>query len=114
MPAESHCINHPYVEATARCKRCNVPLCKDCQIFTPEGIFCSEKCATQMRIFVQRAKELEKGVRKPRARFPARQLIIAIGAILAVVLVLRFVFGVTSFADFRQLILTIVRTIRGG
>ncbi len=113
MPAESHCINHPYVEATGRCKRCNIPLCKDCQIFTPDGIFCSEKCATQMRIFVQRAKELQKSV-KPRSRFPTRQVVLTIVAVLAVVVVLRVAFGVTSLADFRQLILTIVRTIRRG
>ena len=114
MPAESHCINHPYIEATGRCKRCNIPLCKDCQIFAPEGIFCSEKCATQMRIFVKRATELQKDARKPRARFPARQVVTTIVVVLAIVLVLRFGLGVRSGADLRELILTIVRTIRRG
>lgn len=114
MPAESHCINHPYREATGRCKRCNIPLCTDCKVIAVEGTFCSEKCATQMRVFVKRAKELEKDVKKPRARFPARKLVISLLVLVGILLLLRFAFGVTSVADFRSLILTIVRTVRRG
>jgi hypothetical protein len=67
-----------------------------------------------MRIFIQRAKELQKDAKKPRARFPVRQAVITIVSVLAIVLVLRFAFGVTSGADLRELILTIVRTISRG
>jgi hypothetical protein len=67
-----------------------------------------------MRIFVKRAEELQKDARKPRARFPARQVILSIVVVIAIVLVLRFALDVRSGADLRDLILTIVRTIRRG
>ena len=113
MPTESRCINHHHREATGRCRRCNIPLCTECKIIEAEGTFCSEKCLRETRVFLKRAKELEKDVKKPPARFPLRQLVIAIAVVLAALVLLRFA-GVTSAADFGNLIRRIVNTIRRG
>lgn len=113
MPTESRCINHPHREATGRCRRCNIPLCTECKIIEIEGTFCSEKCLRETRVFLKRAKELEKDTVKPRARFPLRQLVIAILVVLAAVVLLR-IGGVTSASDFGDLIRRIVNTIRRG
>jgi hypothetical protein len=78
-----------------------------------EGTFCSEKCLRETRVFLKRAKELEKDTVKPRARFPLRQLVIAIIVVLAAVVLLR-IGGVRSAADFGDLIRRIVNTIRRG
>jgi hypothetical protein len=113
MPTESRCINHHHREATGRCRRCNIPLCTECKIIEAEGTFCSEKCLRETKVFVKRAKELEKDTVKSRPRFPMRQLVIAILVVLAAVVLLRMA-GVTSAADFGNLIRRIVNTIRRG
>ena len=60
----SGCINHPGVEATARCKQCNKPVCSACRVMGPTGTFCSEECKARHETFVQRAAQLDS-MRRP-------------------------------------------------
>ena len=113
MTSVSHCMNHPYKEATARCKRCNIPLCDECKVVAPEGgTYCSETCHSQMKAFMERAKELDKDVRRRPPRFRALKALIFVLILAVIVFVLRFRFDVRSPADFRDLVLIIVNTIR--
>jgi len=113
MATDSRCINHHHREATGRCRRCNIPLCTECKIIETEGTFCSEKCLRETRVFLKRAQELEKDSVRPRARFPLRQLVIIIVVVLVALVLLRIA-GVTTAADFGNLIRRIVNTIRRG
>jgi hypothetical protein len=54
------CINHPGVEASARCKMCGKGLCNACRIVGPSGIFCSEDCKKRHEEFIRRAEGLER------------------------------------------------------
>lgn len=54
------CINHPGIEAVARCKMCAKGLCAACRVIGPSGIFCSETCKTRHEEFVKRAAGLER------------------------------------------------------
>lgn len=112
MSDESRCINHPFKEAAGRCKQCNIPICNDCKIFAPEGVFCSEKCLTKMRVFMKRAEELNKAVVRPRSRFPVRTVLIFLIIVAAVIALLRFRFGVQNISDFVRFMRTIVNAIR--
>lgn len=56
----SGCINHPGVEATARCKQCGKPVCNACHVVGPTGVFCSESCKEKHMAFIQRAQALEQ------------------------------------------------------
>lgn len=55
----SGCINHPGVEAAARCKQCGKPVCNACVIPAPSGSFCSELCRDKHAEFVERAQKYE-------------------------------------------------------
>jgi hypothetical protein len=45
------CAFHPVKQAVARCKRCHTPICRDCQVKAPDGIFCSHECVEEFRNF---------------------------------------------------------------
>ena len=62
--SSSGCINHPGVDASARCKQCNKPVCGACTIKAPTGNFCSMECKDKYETFVQRAAQVES-MRKP-------------------------------------------------
>ncbi|MBU0534486.1 MAG: hypothetical protein KJ887_06820 [Candidatus Omnitrophica bacterium] len=47
-------------EATLRCKMCHRPICEDCGISAPSGIFCSEECGKKMESHVERIKEIDE------------------------------------------------------
>jgi hypothetical protein len=53
------CFFHTGRPAVARCKQCGKPLCSECRIIKPEGIFCSEKCYEAYKVFADRAEEIE-------------------------------------------------------
>ncbi len=53
------CINHPGVEAVARCRQCGKPVCGACVVIGPSGKFCSESCRDQHQRFIERARELD-------------------------------------------------------
>src|SRR5512140_2507734 len=50
-PAVLHCVNHPNVETTLRCNRCERPICARCAVLTPTGYRCKECVRGQQKIF---------------------------------------------------------------
>jgi hypothetical protein len=46
-----YCINHPSVETTLRCNRCDRPICAKCAIKTPTGYRCPECVRSQLKVF---------------------------------------------------------------
>ena len=45
------CANHPNVETTLRCNRCNKPICAKCAIKSPIGYRCPECIKSQQKVF---------------------------------------------------------------
>ena len=50
-PPVIYCANHPTVETTLRCNRCNKPICAKCAVLTPTGYRCKECVRGQQKIF---------------------------------------------------------------
>ena len=46
-----YCANHPTVETTLRCNRCDKPICPKCAVPTPTGYRCKECVRGQQKIF---------------------------------------------------------------
>lgn len=46
-----HCANHPTVETTLRCNRCDKPICPKCAVKAPVGYRCRECVKSQQKIF---------------------------------------------------------------
>lgn len=46
-----YCANHPNIETTLRCNRCEKPICVKCAILTPTGYRCKECVRGQQKIF---------------------------------------------------------------
>jgi hypothetical protein len=46
-----YCANHPSVETTLRCNRCEKPICAKCAVLTPTGYRCKECIKEQQKIF---------------------------------------------------------------
>jgi MFS family permease len=46
-----YCANHPNVETTLRCNRCEKPICPKCAISTPTGYRCKECVKGQQKTF---------------------------------------------------------------
>jgi len=46
-----YCANHPNVETTLRCNRCEKPICSKCAILTPTGYRCKECVRGQQKLF---------------------------------------------------------------
>ena len=51
VPAKMYCANHPDVETTLRCNRCEKPICARCAVLTPTGYRCKECIRGQQKIF---------------------------------------------------------------
>ena len=62
-PTSSGCINHPGVEAVARCKQCGKPVCSACLVTGPTGNFCSQACKEKHQEFIKRAQSLQRSSR---------------------------------------------------
>jgi uncharacterized membrane protein YhaH (DUF805 family) len=45
------CANHPSVETTLRCNKCEKPICAKCAVLTPTGYRCRECIKEQQKIF---------------------------------------------------------------
>ncbi len=45
------CANHPSIETTLRCNRCEKPICPKCAVRTPTGYRCKECVRGQQKIF---------------------------------------------------------------
>src|SRR5512141_190101 len=46
-----YCANHPTVETTLRCNRCDKPICPKCAVKSPVGYRCRECVKGQQKIF---------------------------------------------------------------
>ena len=46
-----YCANHPNVETTLRCNKCEKPICARCAVLTPTGYRCKECIKGQQKIF---------------------------------------------------------------
>ncbi len=98
----SICIKCLKKEATLRCKMCHSPICRNCVISTPVGIFCSELCIQKMQSHIEKVKEIDKN--KPiikRKRIPA--IVKFIIVLIALWLVAHFL-GIDIVARIKQLI----------
>ncbi len=49
--AKIYCANHPDVETTLRCNRCEKPICAKCAVLTPTGYRCKDCIRGQQKIF---------------------------------------------------------------
>lgn len=50
-PSKMYCANHPDVETTLRCNKCEKPICAKCAVLTPTGYRCKECIRGQQKIF---------------------------------------------------------------
>jgi hypothetical protein len=50
-PPPMYCANHPNVETSLRCNKCEKPICAKCAILTPTGYRCKECVKAQQKIF---------------------------------------------------------------
>jgi hypothetical protein len=46
-----YCANHPTVETSLRCGRCEKPICPKCAVATPTGYRCKECIRGQQKVF---------------------------------------------------------------
>jgi hypothetical protein len=46
-----YCANHPNIETTLRCNRCEKPICAKCARLTPTGYRCNECVRGQQKVF---------------------------------------------------------------
>lgn len=51
QPTTLYCANHPDVETTLRCNRCEKPICTKCAVLTPTGYRCRECVRAQQKTF---------------------------------------------------------------
>jgi hypothetical protein len=47
----TYCANHPQVETSLRCNRCEKPICTRCAVLTPTGYRCKECVRGQQKTF---------------------------------------------------------------
>ena len=50
-PATLYCENHPHVETTLRCNRCDKPICAKCAVLTETGYRCTDCVRSQQKTF---------------------------------------------------------------
>lgn len=50
-PAVTYCENHPQVETSLRCSRCEKLICTRCAVLTPTGYRCRECIRGQQKVF---------------------------------------------------------------
>jgi hypothetical protein len=50
-PPTIYCANHPNIETTLRCNKCEKPICAKCAVLTPTGYRCKECIKEQQKIF---------------------------------------------------------------
>ncbi len=102
------CINHPGVEAVARCRQCATPVCNACVVAGPTGRFCSFECREKHEKFVKDAQGCELG-KRPRGGFSRtlRSLVSSAVVLAAVLLALGVVctfFEVPVLSDLTRMV----------
>jgi hypothetical protein len=95
--AKEMCRYHPTVFASGRCKQCAVPLCDDCKIVRPFGIFCSKTCAGKFKEFQDNLAAHDSTSKKSFALpFSMKKILIAVAALAAFVLFMHFCYELDS------------------
>ncbi|MBI2422474.1 MAG: hypothetical protein HYV27_06575 [Candidatus Hydrogenedentes bacterium] len=61
--SQTGCINHPTVQAVARCKQCSRPVCNSCIVPGPTGRFCSPVCKEKHEHFLRQASQMDSKAR---------------------------------------------------
>ena len=90
-------------EATLRCKMCHRPICKDCGVLGPAGIFCSEQCAQKMHAHVERIKEIDQ--ERPIIKQKRVPTIVKLIIVLAILwLIARFVLDIDIVERIKELL----------
>lgn len=89
-------------EAILRCKMCHRPICKDCGIPAPTGIFCSEVCAQKMHAHVERIKEIDEA--RPVIKQRRVPTIVKLIIFLAVLWFIARLFGIDVVEKIKELI----------
>lgn len=107
------CKNHPVRPATARCRRCNMPICNKCLIQTPTGVYCSETCATEMEAFMEKAADLNEPLRRP-ASYRFVRMIVKLIVFGAAAWFLWFLYQKGTFTGLQHWLMSMLRTVRGG
>lgn len=109
MGVSSGCINHPGIEAVARCKQCAKPVCGTCVVKGPTGAFCSDACKETHAAYVNRAQQLDDMKRRPGilARFKG---VIGTGVVIVIV-VFAAAFVATYFGIEIPVLSNIVRQV---
>jgi hypothetical protein len=88
----SACVNHPAVEAAARCKACLKPICNACKVMGSTGVFCSPACKEKYESFVERAAKMDQ-MPKPKAFNMARIRSIVVKFVILLVLLAALAVG---------------------
>jgi MFS family permease len=83
-----YCANHPGVETSLRCNRCEKPICAKCAILTPTGYRCKECVRGQQKVF-ETAKGLD---------YPIIFIVVAILAYLGSLIAFRLGFFIIILA----------------
>jgi len=89
--AMSGCINHPGIEAVARCKQCGKPVCGSCVVTGSTGRFCSESCQERHEKFIGRAQELQRYSRSTGFFQKLTRILIKLAVAIAAIMLLGFV-----------------------
>jgi hypothetical protein len=106
----STCTKCLQKEADLRCKMCHRPICKDCGIMEPAGIFCSEVCAQKMQAHIERTKEIdqERPIIKQKRVPTIVKLIIWLAALWFVA---RFILNVNIIESIKELISLVIAKV---
>ena len=90
-PSVSGCINHPGVEAIARCKQCGKPVCSTCVVKGPTGLFCCEQCKDRHEKFISSAQEMQRNSRSTGTFKKIKTALIKLVILLVAIILLGFV-----------------------
>lgn len=97
-------------EANLRCKMCHRPICQDCAISGPAGLFCSDQCAQKMHSHVERIKEIdeERPIVKQKRMPTIIKLIIWLAALWFIA---RFILKIDIIESLKELISLVIARI---
>jgi len=85
-----YCANHPTIETTLRCNRCEKPICPKCAVLTPTGYRCKECVRGQLKVF-DTAEWYD---------YPLGFIVVLLGSYLGSLLAYRIGFFTLLFAPF--------------
>jgi hypothetical protein len=99
--AKDKCLKHPYRAAADQCRHCGVPLCEECTVDKPNGVFCGEACWEKYLKFQDHALSREPTQRRSFLSGvwrPKRLVAIAV-ALFVLLLFMHYVYDVSGPGD---------------